>query len=202
VKQPLHIDAVVFDLGKVLIDFDYAGLVGFLLDHGFSFHSKEDLLKQMRYFAYERGEIGDDDFLANLQKKLKRPAEEQALVDKWQQVFEPIPEMLDLAHRISRSHRVFVISNTNSLHWHYLIETFAVDRIGEGQLTSWETGVRKPDAGIFRHAERAFSLQAAHTVFIDDLEENARGAAALGWNTIHHRSPEATREALHDMGIV
>ena len=54
---PPAIDTVVFDLGKVLIDFEYGNLLSFLVNHGVPIDSKTYLLEHIDLYAYERGEI-------------------------------------------------------------------------------------------------------------------------------------------------
>ena len=198
---PAAIDTVVFDLGKVLIDFEYGDLLTFLVDHGVRIDSKTYLLEHMDLYAYERGEIDDAQFMANVCALADRPVDRDALRNHWNRIFTPIPAMLDLADHLAATHRVYVLSNASSMHWTHLIETYHIDRIGHGQLASWQAGVRKPDAAIYRRAETQFGFAPHNAVFIDDMVENAEGARHCGWHAIHHRDPPATRRALADLGV-
>ena len=59
----------------------------------------------------------------------------------------------------------------------------------------------KPDAAIYREAERRFALDPARTVFIDDRAENVAAAEACGWHAVHHRDAEDTFRALRSLGL-
>ena len=199
--MPSTINTIVFDLGKVLIDFEYRGLLSFLVDHGARFDSKTELIDRMQLYAYERGEISDEHFIDNLGGLLDRSIETADLRILWTRIFTPIPAMLDLADRLTANHRVYILSNSSSLHWSYLIETYHINRIGHGQLASWQAGVRKPDEQIYRQAETTFGFTPANAVFIDDMPENAAGARHCGWHAIHHRDHPSTCHALAELGI-
>ena len=47
-------------------------------------------------------------------------------------------------------------------------------------FVSGELGTIKPDAAIFEHVLQALGVTPAQTVFIDNKEENVRGAEAVG----------------------
>jgi putative hydrolase of the HAD superfamily len=192
---------IVFDLGRVLIDFQYRELLTFLDAHGAQYQSIDDLLDQMQLYAYETGRMTDEEFVDNLNRLLREPIHPEAIRRMWVDIFSPIPDMLDLAHDLATRHGVYILSNASSLHWEYLRAEFQIDAIGHGQLASFQAGVRKPDPGIYHTAETQFGLTPAHTVFIDDLPENAAGARACGWQAIHHRSPTNTRAALRELGV-
>jgi len=198
----MSVTDIVFDLGRVLVDFQYRELLAFLDIHGAQYASIDDLLDQMRIYEYEIGGMTDQAFLDNLNDLLARPIDPDTIRRMWVDIFAPIPEMLELARRLSASHGVYVLSNASSLHWEYLREHFHLDDIGHGQLASFQAGVRKPDPEIYGAAECRFGLTPAHTVFVDDLAVNADGARACGWHAIHHQSPADTRSALLELGVV
>ena len=192
---------IVFDLGHVLIDFQYDGILALLTRHGVRSSSMDDLLAQMRIHAYETGRMTDEEFFDTLNGLLAVPSTPETLRRAWVDMFTPIPEMLDLARRLARRHGVYVLSNASPLHWEHLRQGYGLDAIGHGQLASFQAGVRKPDPAIYRAAEQRFCLTPASTVFVDDLADNTEGARACGWHAIHHRSPAETRAALHALGV-
>ncbi len=190
---------IVFDVGKVLIDFQYTDLLAFLHQHGLPHMPRAALLEKIRLDPYECGEITSEEFLDNLNGLLTSPVHTDELRDRWVTVFSPIPEMLDLAHRLSEVSRVYLLSNASDLHWNHLWQEMDIQEIGHGRVASFELGVRKPDAAIYRAAEARFDLLPEQTVFIDDMAENAEGARACGWQAIHHTSPASTQRILHTL---
>lgn len=184
---------VVFDVGQVLIDFSYQDLLAHLHRRGLRYETRAELLERMDLYRYERGEITSEVFLTNVNAMLAEPMDLEELRARWLRVFFPIPAMIDLARQLTVTHRVYLLSNAGQLHWDHLVAHYRINHIGHGQLASFQVGVRKPDASIYRKAEQQFSLIPAQTLFIDDLAENAEGARACGWHAIHHISPAATR---------
>lgn len=197
----MNITDVVFDLGRVLIDFQYHELLAFLDGRGARYDSIGHLLEQMQLDAYESGKLTDHEFLTNLNGLLTEPVPETTIRRMWTDVFTPIPDMLQLARDLSADCGVYILSNASAMHWDYLKEQFNIDTVGRGQLASFQAGVRKPHPRIYRTAEEQFGLTPSRTVFIDDLEENAEGARACGWHAIHHCTPAATRQALQALGV-
>lgn len=192
---------IVFDVGRVLIDVNYDTLFQFLWDHGASVHTEQEFIRQTDMLRYERGQIDDDTFLARLNNLFTTPPGREAIINAWQDLFTPIDDMLALANRLKSDYGVYLLSNTNSLHWQYVVPQYKLDQISHGLLTSFELGVMKPDPAIFRHAEQQFGLQAENTVFIDDIQENATGAIACGWYGIHHISTIKTVQLLRTLGV-
>ncbi|MFN8388921.1 MAG: HAD family phosphatase [Bdellovibrionota bacterium] len=196
-----EIDSIVFDVGRVLFDFDHEISFAFLEKHGASF-DRESFFRDVFLDQYERGELTTDEFIARLEALFPKPVVREALLEHWQDIFTPIPEMLELLDGLKDQYRVFLLSNTCHLHWSFLDSEYDIESIAHGCLTSFGAGLRKPDPDIFLEAERRFALTPARSVFIDDIEENVRTAAARGWKTVHHVSPSATRDALRKLGVM
>ena len=197
----MNISNIVFDLGRVLIDFQYDELLQLLHDHGATYSSTAELLERVELFAYECGHVTDAKFLENLNNLLQRPVHDEMLRNKWLHVFTAIPPMITLAQSLATRYGVYILSNASSMHWNYLKEVFDIESIGRGQLASFQAGVRKPSPEIYRAAEFQFGLVPSTTVFIDDLAENAEGARQCGWHAIHHVDVETTCRQLADHGI-
>ena len=197
----MNISNIVFDLGRVLIDFQYDELLQLLHNQGAIYSSTEELLERVDLFAYECGQVTDAEFLENLNSLLQRPVHDEMLRNKWLHVFTAIPPMITLAQSLSIRYGVFILSNASSMHWDYLKEAFDIESIGRGQLASFQAGVRKPSPEIYRAAELQFGLIPSTTLFIDDLAENAEGARQCGWHAIHHVGVKTTRRQLAEHGI-
>src|SRR5205823_5513205 len=71
--------------------------------------------------------------------------------------------------------------------------------IFDAVLISGEVGMRKPDAKIFLHAAEMLGLEPSECVFVDDLEQNAEGARAVGMEGIVHRSARFTIPKLAEL---
>ena len=85
-----------------------------------------------------------------------------------------------------RGHRVFLLSNTNSIHWDYCVEqlfpykNYGVADYFERIFLSQEMHLQKPDAEIFNEVLRQTGIRAEDSIFIDDLPENCEAARSVG----------------------
>jgi len=184
---------IVFDVGRVLIDFRYDALFQFFYERGVHFKSVHDFAEKTDLKAYECGRISNDDFINNLAKLFNQPLDLSLLMNQWTEIFEPITEMLDFALDLKKTHRIFFLSNTSALHWEYLLSEYKLKEIATDLLASFQVGAMKPERKIFKEAERRFGLLPGETLFIDDIEENALGAVSCGWHGIHHVGIEETK---------
>lgn len=192
--------AVIFDVGKVLIDFDLSRFYAYLRSAGAKLSSTQEFVSAIRYYDYERGHISTEQFLERVIQICPR-AEKEKLIYYWQDVFTPRPEMLELLRTIRRHHRVFLMSNSNELHWDHVERCYGVSSWSEGAICSHHVGAMKPDPLIYQTAVERHSLVPQQTIFVDDLLENAQGAANQGWTAVHHQSFERTKGALLALGV-
>ncbi len=99
-------------------------------------------------------------------------------------------ERIELLQRLNKKYRLFLLSNTNEIHFHQynndLINQFGFDlnSLFEKAYYSFELGMRKPDTEIFEYALNDSILDPFETLFIDDLDKNIETARRLGMNTI------------------
>lgn len=197
-----EIKNIVFDVGRVLIDVNYASLFAFLREHKATIQTEEAFVRLTDMRAFERGLIDDETFLNNMAALFPRSPGHTALRDIWLDQFSPINEMLALAIQLKQNYGVYLLSNTNSLHWQHIVPAYNLADIGHGLITSYETGCAKPDPAIFHQAEQHFNLSPESTIFIDDIEDNAAGARACGWHGIQHISLQTTRSRLSLLGVI
>ncbi len=196
-----QVEHIVFDLGKVLVDFSYRQLFPLLRRQGALIRDAEDFAAQVGLIDYEQGQITTAEFLQRIDTLLSAPLGETTLRKVWCDIFTPIPQMISLVRRLRSQARTYIISNTGEIHWQYLTDRFALPELYDDAFASCEVGVMKPAADIYATAEKRFGFTPAQVVFIDDRHENIAGASSCGWHTIHHRSYGQTREALIELGF-
>jgi putative hydrolase of the HAD superfamily len=196
-----EIKHVVFDLGKVLIDFSYRQLLPLLRRRGALIKDVEDFALRVRLAEYEKGQISTDTFLGGLNALLSAPLEEAELRAAWCGIFTPIPQMLTLARHLHTQVKVYILSNTGKIHWDYLQERFGLSDFCTDAFGSFEVGQMKPLPAIYSAAETRFGFTPEEVVFIDDRQENVAGAIACGWQAIQHKSYGQTRDALINLGL-
>ena len=187
---------IVFDVGKVLIDYDYERLFRLLNQHGAGIENEEDFARRVDLIGYEQGKFSDADFISRLNGLLLRPLPATAVTAAWNDLFTPITPMLDLARELKNSCGVFLLSNTSGLHWQHLRRVYRLDDVCHDLFASYQVGLMKPAAEIYRTAETRFGLNPASTLFVDDKEVNVAGALACGWQGFRHETPQQSRQRI------
>jgi putative hydrolase of the HAD superfamily len=195
------IDTVIFDVGRVLVHLDFRRILAFFDAHGIDVVHISELLERIDLAAYERGAFDGAALLARIQGLATRPMDREELRRHWLDIFVPQPPMLELARRLSGSHRVFILSNVGDLHWEHLDAAWGIASIGQGAIASYKVGASKPDPAIYRRAEDLFRLEPRRTVFIDDMVANVDAARERRWHAIHHRDHDSTAEDLRLLGV-
>ena len=81
--------------------------------------------------------------------------------------------------------------------WSYPREQFG--ELFDAVVISGDTGMRKPEERIFRHAAGLLGLPPEQCVFIDDIDRNIAAAEAIGMTGIHHRELSGTIARLSEL---
>jgi 2-haloacid dehalogenase len=193
------IDTVIFDVGWVMVHLDFQPLLGYLGQNAQRYSIKE-IVAAIDLEAHERGEFSGAALIDRLHG-LTPTADREQIKRHWLDMFQPIAPMFDLARDLGLRYRVHLLSNVGDLHWAHLNAQYDLRGMVHDALPSFQAGVMKPDAEIYRLAEERFALTPARTVFIDDLEPNIIAARQRGWHGIQHQSHAQTVLALRALGV-
>ncbi len=198
-------DALLFDLGRVVLDIDFKRAMACWARHG----KCEPAAIAARFAAdealklYESGKIDDDAYFATLRKMLGVDITHEQLLEGWNAIF--IGEMPGIAPLLARAAKrlpLYALSNTNPPHIAHFSRVHA-DVLGhfrEMYLSS-TIGLLKPDAAAYDHVVKAIGTPATRIVFFDDLADNIQGARAYGLQAVHVKSSEDVANALNALGI-
>jgi 2-haloacid dehalogenase len=192
---------VVFDIGWVLVRFNYRPIIELLRARGADVADRNGVMERIALAEHECGRVHGHGLLERIRAMAREPISLEEAHAHWVNMFELEPAMTELAHRLSERYRVYLLSNMGDLHWAHLSREFRLHAIGHGALPSYLAGVMKPDPRIYREAERRFALEPAATVFIDDRSDNVAAAGARGWHGIVHQGYELTLEGLRCLGV-
>jgi HAD superfamily hydrolase (TIGR01509 family) len=190
---------VVFDLGKVLVDFDYsiasrkvAALSSKSLKNLHDFLSNSPLLVQL-----ETGLITSEQFSFEVRKATGFGGTAADFHGYFADIFTPMPEMIEL-HAGLRKKKIptYIFSNTNDIAIGHIRHNFPFFGQFDGYILSYEIGAMKPKARIYEALEEMSGRRGGDIFYIDDRLENVEAGAARGWQIVLHESPDATRIAL------
>ena len=197
------IRVVAFDIGKVLLDFDYGIFVKTMAaDCDRSEPELDTFLNQSPLLAeYESGQLTSKEFFAIVQKETGYRKTEAEFAAIFENIFTPIPEMIEL-HRelVERGMRTFTLSNTNEMAVRHIAATYDFWPRFEGHVLSHEVKSLKPAPEIYAALEQITDCTAAEIAYLDDRPENITAATNRDWKAIQHESSAKTRTDL--LGII
>ncbi|MBJ2127043.1 HAD family phosphatase [Flavobacterium sp. IB48] len=182
------IDAIIFDFGDIFINLDKPATISGLQKLGMTEWNNE--LDQLN-LSFETGSISPEEFIAGFQKQLPNASRENIL-KAWNAVLADFPfYRLEFLQELSKKYRLFLLSNTDSIHINTFEEKSGVSfykdfyNCFEKVYFSFDIGMRKPDPKIYQFVLDQNNLIAENTLFVDDKTENTDSAATLGikvWN--------------------
>lgn len=198
--------AIVFDLGGVLIDWNPRYLYRKLF--GEDEASMERFLGEVCTGEWNaRQDAGRPLSVATEELVAKHPAQEaliRAYYARWPEMvagaIEPTVEIL--AALKEDAYPLFALSNWSAETYPIARERFAFFEMFDQIVISGEIERVKPDREIFDHLLEKARRRAEECVFIDDSPGNVTAAVALGFDAIHFRSPHQLREDLLRRGIL
>jgi glucose-1-phosphatase len=203
--SPGSADALLFDLGRVVLDLDFNRTLGLWASHAGCEPAQlaERFLRDELYRRHEKGEIGDEAFFAGLRSSLGIELSDTQFIEGWNAIFiGEMPGINQLLARASKRLPLYAFSNTNAPHVAYFLKQYA-ELLGHFReiFLSSTIGLRKPDAEAYDHVVQAIGVPAERIVFFDDLDENIRGAQERGLKTVLVTSPDDVASALEALGI-
>ena len=202
---PNSADALLFDLGRVVLDIDFtralacwAGHAGCEPTHLVGRFSPDDAYKR-----HERGEISDAEFFASLRGSLGIDVSDTQFLEGWNAIFAgEMPDIAPLLARAAGRLPLYAFSNTNRAHETHFSHHFA-QVLGHFRkmFLSSTIGLRKPDAAAYDHVVKEIGVPAERIVFFDDSADNIAGARARGLFAVHVTSTRDVAEAQAALGI-
>jgi len=188
-------DAIIFDLGGVLINLDYQRTEDAFVNLGCSnFNELYSQLNQTDLFdRFETGKVSSFHFVNRLLDMLPQGTNANQVVHAWNAMILDFPqERMKWLSEVGSRQRIFLLSNTNDLHVSS-VRSSLTKTVGHGDLESYfekayfscDMGQRKPDVACFEMVVRENGLDPKKTLFIDDSPQHIEGAKQIGLNTFH-----------------
>jgi putative hydrolase of the HAD superfamily len=198
-------DALLFDLGRVVIDIDFDRVLAVWAGHAGCVPADlapRFVLDELHH-RHERGQIDDAAFFEGLRERLGIGLTDAQLLEGWNAIF--VGEVPGIEAQLARAGRqlpLYALSNTNAPHVaHFSREYAAVLRHFRSVFVSPEIGCRKPDPAAYDHVVAVTGIAAQRIVFFDDLAENIDAARAHGLIGVQVTSSDDVAKALGQLGL-
>jgi len=202
----MHIPSVVvFDLGKVLVDFDYGIAARRIAARGQMPMAEiaQFINCSPLFYQYESGALATRQFFDEICLVTGFRGSLAEFGECFADIFTEIEPMIRMQAELrQRGVRTYVFSNTNELAAEHIRRSFPFYANFDGYILSYEHGAMKPEARIYEVVERKAGRCGADLLYLDDRPENIAAGAARGWQVILQESPEKSLAAVRKLGLL
>jgi glucose-1-phosphatase len=179
---------IVFDLGNVLISFDYTPFVEKLNTVKAGLGNKISELYKNNYHIhreFESGKLNNKQFLEIMMSWTEGLVSEEYFCRIFSEIFTENLNVVSLLQQLKEKYKLVLLSNTNAIHKKYGWEHYDFLKYFDLFCLSHEIGAVKPEEKIYKYVESLTHALPEEHVFIDDVLEYANGARKAGWDAIH-----------------
>lgn len=186
---------IIFDLGGVFIQIDYAKTLKAFTDLSvkdfndfYTQHHASDLFELL-----ETGKLSAEEFYNTFRNHTNTTLRDEEIEDSWNALLGSFYlDRLEWLDKIRHKYKVFLLSNTNAIHHKAFMKIYR-EQTGRSNFDdffikayySHEMGLRKPYVESYQYVLTEQNLAAAETLFIDDTLPNIEGAQKAGLQTVH-----------------
>jgi putative hydrolase of the HAD superfamily len=195
--------AVIFDLGRVLVHFDFKR--GYRALEGLCPHQAADIPKLLAGTGlverFETGLVEPRAFVAEMCGALDLKIDYDQFCDIWSSIFMHtlVPE--SLLEGLKVRYRLLLLSNTNAIHFDMISRTYPMLRHFDDLILSYEVKAMKPNPAIYRAAIERAGCKAEECFYTDDIAEYVAGAKAMGIDAVQFQGAELLVEEMKARGI-
>ena len=197
------IKVAAFDIGKVLLDFDYGIFVRRMAPRTrMDVPALDAFLNQSPLLAqYESGHLTSPEFFVVVQKETGFDGTEPEFAAHFEDIFTPIDEVISLHATLAASGLpTYTLSNTNEMAVRYISRTYDFWQMFNGHVLSYEVGALKPEEKIYEALEELSDLNGEEIIYLDDRSENCAAGSERGWQVCCHQDVESSRRFLSNIG--
>lgn len=197
--------AIVFDLGNVLIPFDLNKAIIKLnqIENGMGdrfnnfFKSNYNLHRD-----FEKGKIPENDFINRVLEVVDHRIDPVTFCRYYADIFSLNEDVISLLPVLKKNYKLFLLSNTDSIHKKYGWEKYKFLNNFEKLILSFEVGSVKPEEKIYLAVEEASGFSSREHFFIDDIQEYVDGAKKIGWEAVQFINYQKLVKDLKERNII
>jgi glucose-1-phosphatase len=198
------IKTVIFDLGKVIVPFDFAR--GYRAMAELCSYAPEEIPRRIGSTdlvrRFECGEVAPEQFVEQLCRTLDLQLEYEHFCRIWSSISLPetlIPE--SLLQGLKKRYRLLLLSNTNAIHFSMIRESYPLLRHFDDYVLSYEVGALKPSPRIYVEAIARAQCAPEECFFTDDIAEYVAAASKAGMDAVQFQSAAQIEAELLGRGV-
>ena len=201
--QP-SIEAILYDLGNVILPFNHYPIAEKLcrLSGRREARDPQEIFSYLFDFQkgivnrFDVGQVSPQEFFQTIKEHLGLSISFDDFVPIWTEIFSENVEVSQIILSQKGRWRLGLLSNTDLLHFHYILSRFSVMRVFDKWILSYEVGFKKPAVEIFQTAIAWASVEPSRILFVDDVKAHVEAAISLGIQGIHFVSAEQLKKEL------
>ncbi|MDD3776148.1 MAG: HAD-IA family hydrolase [Actinomycetota bacterium] len=176
------IKLIIFDIGKVILDFDHHITCRHLAEkcHYLPTEIYNMVFEGRLFYQYEKGRITSRSFYEQVKTMLSLNMDYKQFARAWGDIFSLMPQIEPLMEKLKGKARLFALSNTDELHFQYLYKQFPLFKQFEQIVLSYEVNARKPEPAIYSRALELARVPAENSLLVDDLGQNVEAFLNMG----------------------
>ena len=201
---PSPAEVILYDLGNVILPFNHYQIAERLLpfSHHQEFQDPQQIFSHLFDLekgvinSYETGKVSSRQFFQSLKDAFALSLSYEEFVPLWNDIFVEDRGVSEIILSQRKRVGLGLLSNTNPLHFDYIVSRFPIVRAFDRWILSYEVGFKKPALEIFQKALEWASTEPEKIIFIDDQKRHVDVALSLGIEGIHFISAGQLKEEL------
>jgi HAD superfamily hydrolase (TIGR01509 family) len=199
------VDAVVFDVGRVIVEWDLRVLIRKLIpDEAEVEHVYRNVVSPDWHFRHDAGVPLAEMIPARIAEFPQYEAVILAYAARFTETIPgAVPGTIDLVEALDAGGvPLYAITNFGAEFWPaFRAEWPVIERFRDVVVSGVER-IAKPDPEIYRLAAQRFGHDPERMLFIDDNRDNVEAARALGWQAHHFADAETLASDLRARGLI
>lgn len=199
------VEAVVFDVGRVLVQWDLRVLIRKVIaDEAEAEYVYRNVVTPEWHFQHDAGTLLAEMVPARIGEFPQYEAVIRAYATRFNETIPgPVPGSFELLEALAaKGVPLYAITNFGAEFWPaFRAEWPALDHFRD-VVVSGDERLAKPHPAIYRLAERRFGHPPERMLFIDDNRDNVEAARALGWQAHHFADAETLERDLRARGLI
>lgn len=151
---------------------------------------------------FETGKLSGREYHRAVMARLGSDVPYEEFYPMYGDIFTEIPATGDLLRRLRTRYPLYLLSDTNEIHFGYVRKTVKTLTLFDDLIVSYQVEAMKPDPRMYQEALRRSGLPARACLFVDDRPANVEGAARLGMHAVLFESPAQLANDLLRLGVV
>jgi FMN phosphatase YigB (HAD superfamily) len=202
-SQP-PIEVILYDLGNVILPFNHYQIAEKLSRCA----QRKEFRDPQKLFSYlfdlekgvmnrfDVGQVFPREFFQSIKENLGLSLSFDEFIPIWNDIFVEDQEVSQIILSQKGRWRLGLLSNTDPLHFNYILSKFSIVKVFDKWILSYEVGFKKPAVEIFQRAIEWASVEPQKILFIDDVKTHVDIAIFLGMHGIHFISAEQLKKEL------